>query len=132
MFIRAIIAPTKVFLCSGGLELLFDKKKSHNIEIAEKESIVLKDLLQVDEVEHVERTTRTFSCGLNSVCIFYQFPNNIQLRLIFDEISFFFFMKTSWNLSVVNDRRIWELHGGIEYKVENGDTIVFISTLHGG
>ena len=34
-------------------------------------------------------------------------------------------------LVLVNDAD-WELLGQLEYKIEEGDTIVFISTLHGG
>lgn len=34
-------------------------------------------------------------------------------------------------LVLVNDAD-WELEGELEYKLENGDEIVFISTLHGG
>eukprot|EP01115_Flamella_aegyptia_P001133 TRINITY_DN11783_c0_g1_i1.p2 TRINITY_DN11783_c0_g1~~TRINITY_DN11783_c0_g1_i1.p2 ORF type:complete len:67 (-),score=20.57 TRINITY_DN11783_c0_g1_i1:88-288(-) len=30
----------------GGLELLFDKKKQYDVEIADKDKILLKDLLQ--------------------------------------------------------------------------------------
>lgn len=32
---------------------------------------------------------------------------------------------------LINDSD-WELHDGLEYRLENGDRICFISTLHGG
>jgi ubiquitin related modifier 1 len=32
---------------------------------------------------------------------------------------------------LINDAD-WELEGGLEYVVQDGDEIVFISTLHGG
>ena len=34
-------------------------------------------------------------------------------------------------LVLINDCD-WELEGGLEYELESGDTVVFISTLHGG
>ena len=34
-------------------------------------------------------------------------------------------------LVLINDTD-WELEGGLEYTLKNGDTLVFISTLHGG
>jgi hypothetical protein len=34
-------------------------------------------------------------------------------------------------LVLINDTD-WELEGGLSYVVQNNDTIVFISTLHGG
>lgn len=34
-------------------------------------------------------------------------------------------------LVLVNDVD-WELEGELEYQLQNGDSIVFISTLHGG
>lgn len=34
-------------------------------------------------------------------------------------------------LVLINDCD-WELLGGLEYEVQEGDSIVFISTLHGG
>eukprot|EP01132_Coremiostelium_polycephalum_P002609 gene2609-3234_t len=88
----------------GGLELLFNKQKNHEIELSDKSTISLRDL------------------------IFWMKDNLLTER------SELFIMDNTVRpgiLVLINDAD-WELYGGIEYNVEDGDSIIFISTLHGG
>ncbi|KAK5581394.1 hypothetical protein RB653_001426 [Dictyostelium firmibasis] len=89
---------------SGGLELLFDKKKVHEIEFADKNEIPLKDL------------------------ILYMRDNLLKER---SELFVVDDTVRPGILVLINDAD-WELFGGISYNVEDKDTIIFISTLHGG
>jgi len=89
---------------SGGLELLFGKVKSHAIEITEKERVVLKDLLQWMKLNMLKERPELFLVD-----------STVRPGI----------------LVLINDVD-WELQGGIDCTVENGDTLVFISTLHGG
>ncbi|PRP77610.1 hypothetical protein PROFUN_00471 [Planoprotostelium fungivorum] len=88
---------------SGGLELLFGKKKQHSVEVDKKE-IVLRDLLQW-----------------------------IKENLLKERPELFLSQQTvrPGILVLINDCD-WELMGGLDYKVEDKDELVFISTLHGG
>lgn len=88
---------------SGGLELLFDKKKSHEIELPQ-DSIPLKDLLQWLKGNLLKERPELFLTG-----------ENVRPGI----------------LVLINDCD-WELVGGIDYTVQPKDSIVFISTLHGG
>ncbi|EAL65635.1 hypothetical protein DDB_G0283737 [Dictyostelium discoideum AX4] len=89
---------------SGGLELLFDKKKVHEIEFSDKNEIPLKDL------------------------ILYMRDNLLKER---SELFVVDDTVRPGILVLINDAD-WELFGGISYNVEDKDTIIFISTLHGG
>jgi len=90
---------------SGGLELLFGKVKKHDVSFAvDSNALTLADILK------------------------YISKNMIKER------PEFFMQKDTVRpgvLVLVNDTD-WELEGGLEYKIKNGDSIVFISTLHGG
>ncbi|KYQ92073.1 hypothetical protein DLAC_06911 [Tieghemostelium lacteum] len=89
---------------SGGLELLFNKIKTHEITFDDKKSIPLKDLIiwmkdnLLTERENLFIVDGTVRPGI---------------------------------LVLINEAD-WELYGGIGYDVEDGDNIIFISTLHGG
>jgi len=87
---------------SGGLELLFGKVKKHVAKFNE-------------------------NATLASVLDF------IATKLIVERPEFFVQKGTvrPGILVLINDTD-WELEGGLEYTVKNGDTLVFISTLHGG
>jgi len=93
---------------SGGLELLFGKIKKHEVTITEptdtKEPMTIKSLLKYIEKNMVKERPELF----------------IQKDTVRPGI-----------LVLINDTD-WELEGGLDYKVKDGDTIVFISTLHGG
>lgn len=91
---------------SGGAELLFDKVKKHEV------------ILPTDHV-----TTWTIRALL------------LWIRdNLLKERPELFIQKNSVRpgiLVLVNDTD-WELCGELEYNIQKGDTIVFISTLHGG
>jgi len=89
---------------SGGLELLFDKTKNHLVEIPDKDKISLKDFLQWIKNNKLKERPELF----------------VQDGSVRPGI-----------LVLINDCD-WELMGGIDYTVEDGDSLVFISTLHGG
>jgi len=89
---------------SGGLELLFEEhRRLHHIEI---EVVSLKELILF-----------------------------IKNKLIKERIELFYNEKDGsvrpGILVLVNDMD-WELCDGLEYLVQDGDKIAFISTLHGG
>jgi molybdopterin converting factor small subunit len=46
-------------------------------------------------------------------------------------VCIWYFFSRPGILVLINDTD-WELEDGIEYTLKDGDTIVFISTLHGG
>jgi ubiquitin related modifier 1 len=89
---------------SGGLELLFDKKKNHSLEFPDDKSLTLRDLVRWIK-DHLLK-------------------ERAELFYIDDSVR-------PGILVLINDCD-WELMDGIEYKLEPNDTIVFISTLHGG
>ncbi|KAF2075684.1 hypothetical protein CYY_002997 [Polysphondylium violaceum] len=89
---------------SGGLELLFDKKKTHTLEFADKDEIPLRDLILYMRDNLLKERAELFVVD-----------NTVRPGI----------------LVLINDAD-WELYDGIEYIVKNGDTIIFISTLHGG
>lgn len=96
---------TKVHIeFSGGLELLFEKRKQIDLAVPLKEGFPLKDLLKYIRDKELKERPELF----------------MQEETIRPGI-----------LILINEVD-WELEGGIDYKVQNGDSIVFISTLHGG
>jgi ubiquitin related modifier 1 len=95
-----------VCVCSGGLEILCGKKKNHEITIddAKDEGIPMTDFLQKIKDTIIKERPDFFLQG-----------NKVRPGI----------------LVLINDCD-WELEGGLEYVVKNNDSIVFISTLHGG
>jgi len=89
---------------SGGLELLFDKVKKHSVSLESKEEVPLKQVLK-----HIKDNL---------------LKERPELFLQDDTVR-------PGILVLINDCD-WELEGGIDYKVKDKDTLVFISTLHGG
>jgi len=92
------------FELSGGLEILFDKVVKHQVEFADRQSTSLKELIL-----------------------------HIKDNLIKERPDLFFVDGTvrPGILVLVNDCD-WELLGGMDYQVQDGDHVVFISTVHGG
>ncbi|KAF9157352.1 hypothetical protein DFQ27_005330 [Actinomortierella ambigua] len=98
---------------SGGMELLFDNQKSINVQIpstfsdkaVEKHATNMRDLIAWTAENLVQERPELFLGNDGSV--------------------------RSGILVLVNDAD-WELEGELEYEVQDGDEIVFISTLHGG
>jgi len=87
----------------GGLELLFNKVKLHTIEFEEKQIQFTKLLIFLKDKLLKQRPE-----------LFLQ-NNTVRAGI----------------LVLINDSD-WELEGGLKYNVQDGDSIVFISTLHGG
>merc|ERR1712202_24607 len=102
-FYKRIMNVTLEF--SGGAELLFDKKKKYEVNLP----------------------TQTDKWTLQ-LLLFWMRDNLLKER---PEL----FLKDNsvrpGILVLVNDSD-WELLGQLEYQLEEGDNIVFISTLHGG
>ncbi|EFA86353.1 hypothetical protein PPL_00145 [Heterostelium album PN500] len=88
---------------SGGLEILFSNKKNHQFELS-GDSIPLKQLVYWMRDNHVKERPELF-------------VENGTVR--------------PGILVLINDTD-WELEGGIDAIIEDGDTVSFISTLHGG
>jgi ubiquitin related modifier 1 len=91
---------------SGGLDLLFSNQKSLLLEQNDQlsENTTLKDLINILKHNYLKDRPELFS----------------QEETVRPGI-----------LVMVNEVD-WELLGGLEYKVMNGDNVLFISTLHGG
>ena len=90
---------------AGGAELLFDGVKSHTLKLpAQQNPWTLKDLIAWIKANILKERPEFF----------------VQGETVRPGI-----------LVLINDTD-WELMGGLEYEVQQGDTVVFISTLHGG
>ena len=87
---------------SGGLELMFDKKK--NIDLEMKDDAILSDVIEELRANHLKEKEEMF----------------IQNGTVRPGI-----------IVLINDTD-WELCDNEQYKVEANDTVSFISTLHGG
>lgn len=98
-------------LCSGGLELLVNNQKKH--------ALLLSDVPIGDDadatIEHL--VSYIASAMIRPV-------SRVDMFLQFDTVR-------PGILVLINDCD-WELHGANEYVLQANDTIVFISTLHGG
>ncbi|XP_046388198.1 ubiquitin-related modifier 1 [Ischnura elegans] len=90
---------------SGGAELLFDKKKTHDVVLPiSAEKWTIRKLLQW-----------------------------IKDNLLKERLELFMQKDTvrPGILVLVNDTD-WELLGQLDYELQDGDNVLFISTLHGG
>lgn len=91
---------------AGGLDLLFSNQKSLLLEQNEQisEGLTLKMLIHMLKRDYLKDRPELF----------------VQEETVRPGI-----------LVMVNEVD-WELLGGLDYKITNGDNILFISTLHGG
>ncbi|XP_031366937.1 ubiquitin-related modifier 1 isoform X2 [Apis dorsata] len=112
------------YLSGGGAELLFDKKKRHEV-----------NLPGVNECKFY----KFFFIDVNIIC-HVNFTGTIQKLLfwitdnLLKERQELFIQGDTVRpgiLVLINDID-WELLGESNYKIKSGDTILFISTLHGG
>ena len=88
---------------SGGLELLFNNQKSLSVEVSEAEFTVTQ-LIEHLRKNYVQEKEEMFVQG-----------DSVRPGIIV----------------MINDTD-WELEGTGAYKIQDGDAIAFISTLHGG
>uniref|UniRef100_A0A914ZNB7 Ubiquitin-related modifier 1 homolog n=2 Tax=Parascaris univalens TaxID=6257 RepID=A0A914ZNB7_PARUN len=92
---------------SGGAEMLFGKKKTHEVAIASSaDTVLLSDLLLYIKENLIEDKER--------------------INLLIDKGTV-----RPGILVLVNDVD-WELLGGLNANINDGDNVTFISTLHGG
>lgn len=92
---------------AGGAELLFNKVKKHDIDLPDQpdsKSWTLKDLIAWIRENLLQERPELFVLG-----------ETVRPGI----------------LVLVNDTD-WEILGELEYEVQDGDSVVFISTLHGG
>lgn len=95
------------FKCSGGLELLCDSVKIHNVSIDLENGVgklIMKDLLSWVRTNLIKERPEMFMKG-----------DTVRPGV----------------LVLVNDCD-WELSGQLDTTLEEKDVVVFISTLHGG
>ncbi|EGG24888.1 hypothetical protein DFA_03133 [Cavenderia fasciculata] len=89
---------------TGGLEILFKNQKNHTYEFKDRDTMPLRELVVWMRDTQIQERPELF----------------VEDSTVRPGI-----------LVLINDAD-WELDGGIEYIVEDGDTLSFISTLHGG
>ncbi|GAV47928.1 hypothetical protein ZYGR_0I02240 [Zygosaccharomyces rouxii] len=90
----------------GGLDVIFDKQRIHKVNVDSSETPTVKDL--------IDYIVKNMIRNPNDVDVFIE---NGTIR--------------PGILTLINDTD-WELEGGEEYELEDGDVISFTSTLHGG
>lgn len=89
----------------GGTELLFDKQKLIELELpAGEQQWTISKLIQHLSSEHIKERVELFSNG----------------------------GKIRPGILVLVNEVDYEIVGGHDYVIKNGDSILFISTLHGG
>ena len=90
---------------SGGAELLFDNVKKHKISLSqENQKWTLRMLIQWIRSNLLKERPDLFVQG-----------ESVRPGIL-----------------VLVDDTDWELLGQLDYEIEQGDSVVFISTLHGG
>ena len=89
---------------SGGAELLFDKVKTHSVELSGDNEWNMRQLIKWIKDNMLKERPELFVQG-----------DTVRPGI----------------LVLVNDAD-WELCGELDYVLENKDVVTFISTLHGG
>ncbi|KAJ3353271.1 hypothetical protein HDU83_006951 [Entophlyctis luteolus] len=125
MFMRKKVSKMDVELqFSGGMELLFDNCKSLKVSLP-PECATMRDVIAFTKTHYLKDRPELFVQGdsvLVPVC-----PYGLLLTAILSAGG----GARPGILVLINDAD-WELEGELEYRVQRGDVIVFISTLHGG
>ncbi|KAF8902596.1 ubiquitin-related modifier 1 [Gymnopilus junonius] len=105
----------------GGLELLFDNKRSYRIDVP---SLVPKD--NSTDAENLS-TKETKPVDVDYLI------HHMRDNMLKERVELFMEKDTvrPGILVLINDTD-WELEGEGEYRLKDGDEVVFISTLHGG
>ncbi|XP_026724524.1 ubiquitin-related modifier 1 [Trichoplusia ni] len=97
----------------GGAELLFDKIKKREVELP-----ALKKYMP--DCQHEKWTIRELLQWIKDNLL----KERLELFMQGDSVR-------PGILVLINDAD-WELYGELDYEIQNNDTILFISTLHGG
>jgi ubiquitin related modifier 1 len=109
---------------------LFNKVAKHEVDLPDRTTVSLKDLL-VHIKDHLIKERPDLFVVDGTVCVsFHSFTHaHARSRLTFGLCRGH--VRRPGILVLVNDCD-WELLGGLEHEVQDGDVVVFISTLHGG
>ncbi|KAA1471943.1 ubiquitin-related modifier 1 [Dentipellis sp. KUC8613] len=111
----------------GGLELLFNNQRSHRVSIPAHTSTAVSAAPGTDAGEGVELKQKPADLNF----LIHWLRDNLlteRAELFVDEGTG---SVRPGILVLVNDTD-WELEGEGAYEVQEGDEVVFISTLHGG
>ncbi|KAL6610835.1 ubiquitin related modifier 1 [Neocallimastix californiae] len=87
----------------GGMEILFNNTKEREVELPDN-VVNIKDLIAYMKDELLQERPELFVLN-----------DTVRPGII-----------------VLINNADWEIEGGLEYEIEKGDEITFISTLHGG
>ena len=90
----------------GGLDVVFNKQRTYDLNIPTDGSFTIKDLLDYLVDKMIEN------------------PKDVEVFIEDDTVR-------PGIITLINDAD-WELEGELEYEIEDGDVISFTSTLHGG
>ncbi|KAI5924267.1 ubiquitin related modifier 1 [Camillea tinctor] len=93
---------------SGGLEMLFSSQRRHSLSLPATE----------------QGTPITIASLINHLCNHTMKDTRKELFILDDHLR-------PGILVLINDAD-WELEGEEAYELQNGDNILFVSTLHGG
>ena len=112
------------FQFSGGLELVTETTET----IAEIDATEMKmsDIIPYVQKNFVKSQSQPFIKG-NTV-----FVSPLPSLFFQNPISHIVLMCRCPGILVLINDSDWELEGGLDYMVQNRDTITFITTLHGG
>lgn len=90
----------------GGLDVVFNKQRTYDLDIANDGPFTIKDLLDYLVEKMIEN------------------PKDVEVFIEDGTVR-------PGIITLINDAD-WELEGELEYEIEDGDVISFTSTLHGG
>ncbi|GMM56238.1 ubiquitin-related modifier [Maudiozyma humilis] len=90
----------------GGLDVVFDKQRTYDLDIPSEGEFTVKDLLDYLVTNMIKN------------------PKDVEMFIEDGTVR-------PGIITLINDAD-WELEGELEYVIEDGDIVSFTSTLHGG
>lgn len=90
----------------GGLDVVFDKQRTYDLDIPSEGEFTVKDLLDYLVANMIKN------------------PKDVEMFIEDGTVR-------PGIITLINDAD-WELEGELEYVIEDGDIVSFTSTLHGG